>query len=171
VVVVDAPSDRQMPPYLSGFRGTSKHVNDLKAVIARVRKQADVPVWLVGTSRGTESAAYTATYLAGRDGPDGLVLTSTILSDNKESPVTSLQLDRVRIPVLVVHHMNDGCRHCFYAHISRLTDGLTNAPKKELIPVQGGQSEGDPCEARSYHGFNGVESEVVGKIVAWVLQK
>jgi hypothetical protein len=170
-VVVDAPSDRQMPPYLSGFRGTSRHVMDLKAVIAWVRKQANVPVWLVGTSRGTQSAAYTATYLSGRDGPDGLVLTSTILADTKEFPVTSLQLDRVQIPVLVVHHVNDGCRHCSYAHISRLMDALGNAPKKELIPVRGGQSQGDPCEAWSYHGFNGIESEVVDKIAAWILQK
>src|ERR1700693_801575 len=54
VVVVDAPSDRQNPPYLSGFRGTREHVTDLKAVIAWARKQAGVPVWLVGTSRGTE---------------------------------------------------------------------------------------------------------------------
>jgi len=171
VVVVDAPSDRQMPPYLSGFRGTSKHVMDLKAVIAWVRKQTDVPVWLVGTSRGTESTAYTATYLSGRDGPDGLVLTSTILSDSKEFPVTSLELDRVRVPVLIVHHVNDGCRHCAYAHISRLLDALANAPKKDLISVQGGQSQGDPCEAWSHHGFNGIEPEVVEKISAWILQK
>jgi hypothetical protein len=170
-VVVDAPSDRQMPPYLSGFRGTSKHVMDLKAVIAWVRKQANVPVWLVGTSRGTQSAAYTATYLSGHDGPDGLVLTSTILTDSKEFPVTSLQLDRVQIPVLVVHHVDDGCRHCSYAHIRRLMDALANAPKKELIPVRGGQSQGDPCEAWSHHGFNGIEPEVVDKIAAWILHK
>src|SRR5262249_51431175 len=79
-VIVDAPSDRQMPPYLSGFRGTAKHVMDQKAVIAWVRKQAAVPVWLVGTSRGTQSAAYTATYLSGREGPDALALTPTILT-------------------------------------------------------------------------------------------
>src|SRR5262249_27812683 len=69
VAVVDAPSDRQSPLYLSGFRGTSEHVMDIKAVIAWLRKQADVPVWLVGTSRGTQSAAYAAICLAGRDGP------------------------------------------------------------------------------------------------------
>jgi acetyl esterase/lipase len=171
VVVVDAPSDRLRPPYLSGFRGTAKHVMDLKAVIAWVRKKADVPVWLVGTSRGTESAAYTATYLTGRDGPDGVVLTSTILTDSKEFPVTSLQLDRVQIPVLIVHHVDDGCRHCSYAQISRLMDALVNTPRKQLIPVQGGQSQGDPCEAWSHHGFNGIEPEVVKKIAAWMLQK
>jgi hypothetical protein len=171
VVVVDAPSDRQSPPYLSGFRGTRQHVMDLKAVIAWCRKQADVPVWLVGTSRGTESAAYAATYLSGHDGPDGLVLTSTILTDTKEFSVPVLELDRLRIPVLVVHHVQDGCSHCAYADVPKLMDKLVNAPKKKLLPVQGGVSQGDPCEAYSHHGFNGIETEVVKKIAAWMLAK
>jgi hypothetical protein len=136
-----------------------------------VRQQADVPVWLVGTSRGTQSAAYAATYLTGHDGPDGLVLTSTILTDSKEFSVPALQLDRLRIPVLVVHHVDDGCNHCSYADISKLMDKLANSPKKELVPVKGGVSKGDPCEAFSYHGFNGIESEVVKRIGAWILEK
>lgn len=45
---------------------------------------------------------------------------------------------------------------------------LDNAPKKELIPIIGGVSQGDPCEALSYHGFNGTESQVVEKIAAWI---
>jgi hypothetical protein len=171
VVVVDAPSDRQNPPYLSGFRGTREHLADLKAVIAWLRKQADVPVWLVGTSRGTESAAFAATSLTGHDGPDGLVLTSTILSDSKEFSVPGLPLDRLRIPVLAVHHVDDGCSHCPFADISKLMDKLGNSPRKELLPVKGGVSQGDPCEAHSHHGFNGVESEVVKKIGAWMLEK
>lgn len=171
VVIVDAPSDRQRPPYLSSFRGTREHVMDLKAVIAWARKQADVPVWLVGTSRGTESAAYTATYLSGHDGPDGLVLTSTILTDTKEFSVPVLQLDRLRIPVLVVHHVHDGCSHCPYAEIGQLMDKLGNVPRKKLLPVTGGVSKGDPCEAYSHHGFNGNERDVVKQIAAWVLAK
>src|ERR1700740_3358750 len=31
-IVVDAPSDRQNPPYLSGFRTSPRHVADIKAV-------------------------------------------------------------------------------------------------------------------------------------------
>jgi hypothetical protein len=171
VLVVDAPSDRQKPPYLSGFRGTREHISDLKAVIAWSRRQADVPVWLIGTSRGTESAAFAATSLTGHDGPDGLVLTSTILRDSKEFSVPGLQLDRLRIPVLVVHHVNDGCSHCRFAEISKLMDKLGNSPKKELLPVKGGVSRGDPCEAHSYHGFNGIEAEVVNKIGAWMPER
>jgi hypothetical protein len=171
VAIVDAPSDRQKAPYLSGFRGTREHVNDLKAVIAWLRKKADVSIWLVGTSRGTESAAFAATCLTGHDGPDGLVLTSTILRDSQEFSVPGLQLDLLRIPVLVVHHVDDSCGHCPFADTSKLMDKLGKSPKKELLPVKGGVTEGDPCGAQSHHGFNGVESEVVKKIGAWMLKK
>jgi hypothetical protein len=44
VAIVDAPSDHQYPPYLSGFRQTPEHVADLKAVIAWLRENARVPV-------------------------------------------------------------------------------------------------------------------------------
>src|SRR4030042_4967730 len=78
VAVVDAPSDRQAAPFLGGFRQKQEHVADIKAIIAWLKQQANIPVWLVGTSRGTQSAAFIATQVgAGDGGPDGLVITST----------------------------------------------------------------------------------------------
>ena len=68
VALVDAPSDRQNPPYLGGFRQKPEHVADIRAVMAWLRQQASIPVWLVGTSRGTQSAAFIATQLAPADG-------------------------------------------------------------------------------------------------------
>src|SRR6185503_469608 len=50
VAVVDAPSDRQRHPYLAGFRQTKEHAADIAAVIAWLRAQTKVPVWLIGTS-------------------------------------------------------------------------------------------------------------------------
>jgi dienelactone hydrolase len=170
-VVVDAPSDRQSPPYLSGFRQLPEHVADIKAVIAWVRGQAKVPVWLVGTSRGTQSAAYVATQLNGPDGPDGLVLTSTILTDNKSRPVTAMPLDKLHIPVLVVHHEQDGCGHCQFSEIPSLMDKLSNVPRKQLLSFKGGENRGDPCGAFAYHGFNGLEREVVAQIATWIIPK
>jgi dienelactone hydrolase len=166
VVVVDAPSDRQSSPYLTGFRQTPEHVVDIKSVIAWLREQAKVPVWLVGTSRGTQSAAYVATELAGAEGPDGLVLSSTILSDNKARAVPAMPLEKLRIPVLVVHHQQDGCRSCAFSQVPALMEKLKNSPRKQLMTFNGGQNRGDPCEAFAYHGFNGLESEVVRKIAA-----
>ncbi|MCU0897071.1 MAG: lysophospholipase [Burkholderiales bacterium] len=170
-IVVDAPSDRQKPPYLGGFRQTPDHVADIKALIAWARQQANVPVWLVGTSRGTQSAAFVATQLSGADAPDGLVLTSTMLSDDAGRPVPAMPLDRVKIPVLVVHHEQDGCRHCAFSQIPSLMDKLGGAPKTQMIAFKGGQTRGDPCEAFAYHGFNGIERDVVAQIAGWITGK
>ena len=63
VATLDAPSDRQSPPFLGGFRQGKHHAVDVKAVIAYLRQQALVPVWLMGTSRGTQSAGFLATEL------------------------------------------------------------------------------------------------------------
>jgi dienelactone hydrolase len=169
VVVLDAPSDRQRPSYLGSFRQTPEHVADAKAVIAWLRARAPVPVWLVGTSRGTQSVAFIATALEGAEGPDGIVLTSTILSDNQGRPVPAMPLGRIKVPVLIVHHEQDGCQHCRFADMPQLTSKLKGAPRQELLTFKGGNSQGDPCQAMAYHGFNGLEAEVVHQIAAWIL--
>jgi alpha/beta superfamily hydrolase len=172
VVVIDAPSDRQSQPFLGGFRQKAEHVEDMKAVIAWLKKQHNVPVWLVGTSRGTQSAAFIATQLGVKDGgPDGLVLTSTILTDDKSRPVPEMPLEKVAIPVLIVHHERDGCKHCSYKDIPQLMKKLEGAHRKELITVTGGEDRGDPCEAFAYHGFNGIEKAVVAKVAEWIVAK
>lgn len=168
-VVIDAPSDRQSPPYLAGFRQGPEHAADVQAVIAWVRQQSGLPVWLIGTSRGTQSIAAVATRLNRDDGPDGLVLTSTILTDPKAPAVPAMALDKLSIPVLVAHHEQDGCSHCGYSEIPNLMQKLSALPRKQLLSFRDGVSRGDPCEAMAYHGFNGIESEVVGQIAGWVL--
>ena len=171
VAVVDAPSDRQSPPYLSGFRQTREHVTDIKAMMAWLREQAKVPVWLVGTSRGTQSAALAATQLTGPEGPEGLVLTSTVLKDRRERPVLDMDLGKLKIPVLVIHHEYDGCGSCAFGDVPRLMERLGPLPRKELLTFKGGESRGNPCEAFAYHGFNGIEREVTAQTARWILAK
>lgn len=171
VAVVDAPSDRQSSPFLHGARQKPEHAADIKAVIAWLRETAKVPVWLVGTSRGTQSVAYLAIALADGDGPDGIVLTSTILTDDKGRPVPSMPLEKIRIPVLVIHHELDGCSHCSFAEMPALMSKLEGNPKSKLLSFKGGRTKGDPCEPYAYHGFNGLESELVQQTAAWILAK
>jgi len=169
VALVDAPSDRQNSPYLAGFRQTPEHVADIKAVIARLKQEAGIPVWLVGTSRGTQSVAFIATQLAVPEGgPDGIVLTSTILTDTESRPVPEMPLEKIKVPALAVHHVSDDCPLCPYGSLPALTDKLTNARCKEKYPFYGGNNTGDPCEARAYHGFNGIEQDVVTRIASWI---
>lgn len=171
VVVIDAPSDRQAAPFLSGFRQSREHLADVAAVVKWVRETAKVPVWLVGTSRGTQSAAYVATELRGADGPDGVVLTATILADDKGRPVPAMPLGRIQVPVLVVHHEQDGCSHCSFSEVPALMSKLAGVPRSQLVTVKGGDNRGDPCEAFAYHGFNGQEQNVVQQIATWLVAK
>lgn len=166
VALVDAPSDRQTAPYLSGFRQSAEHVTDLRAVIADIRQRTDKPVVLVGTSRGTQSAAAVAIATVQGGGPDALVLTSSVLSDNKSRALPQMDLQSLRLPVLVVHHQEDSCRVCNYSDLSLLTERL-QVPFK-LLTYRGGISTGDACEAFAHHGYNGIEAQVVQDIAAWI---
>lgn len=166
VAVIDAPSDRQAAPWLGGFRQTPEHAADVRAVVAWLRAETKAPVWLVGTSRGTQSAAATA--LAGV-GADGIVLTSTVLVDPRGRPVSAMPVERLAMPVLVVHHKLDGCVASPYAQAEALAVRLTGAPRKALVAFDGGKDVGDPCEAFAHHGYNGIEPQVVDAIVAFML--
>ena len=74
VAVLDAPSDR--PKGMNAiFRMSKAHADDIGAVAAYLKKDTKLPVWVVGTSMGTFSAANGA---IGAANVDGLVLTSTI---------------------------------------------------------------------------------------------
>lgn len=170
VAIVDAPSDRQTPPFLGGFRQSRDHLADVKEVISWLKTKSTRPLWLVGTSRGTQSVGAIATQLNAKDGPDGIVLTSTILTDKASRPVPAMPLEKLTIPVLVVHHEHDGCDHCNFRDMSRLMEKLASNTRKELLTFTGGINRGDPCEAMAYHGFNGIEKDVVSKIAGWILQ-
>ena len=74
--VIDAPSDESRGMN-DVFRLGEKHAADMAAVVAELKKRFDnVPVYLVGTSRGTISAAGAGSQLG--DKVAGVVLTSSL---------------------------------------------------------------------------------------------
>lgn len=167
VVLVDPPSDRTN---LDGFRTSQAHALDIKGVIAYLRQQADVPVWLVGTSYGTVSAAKVADHLAEEGGPDGIVLTSSLFRRGRiGDSVWDADPVRIRIPVLLVHHRQDRCWATPFGDAQGYLDRLTAAPAKELLAMEGGgPTRGGVCEPYDYHGFVGIERQAVDGIAAWI---
>lgn len=162
VAVPDAPSDHG-----SGmdarFRSTAEHAQDLAAVVAFLRSKSPAPVWLVGTSRGTVSAANGAVRL----GPSqiaGVVLTSSVWVGG----ISNVPLGEIAVPVLVVHNRDDGCPESPYAGAGPGLAQMTKAPTKELVSVQGGRSQSKPCDAMSTHGYLGIEDQVVPPMVQWI---
>jgi len=168
VAVMDAPSDR--PQGLWNFRASAAHAEDVRNVIAEFKKFTDKPVWLIGTSMGTVSAANAAARLK-QDGPNGLVLTSTVTKESRQvtETINVVRLKDIRVPTLVVHHKQDGCVVTPYELAVALMRSLTHAPKKELLAFSGGGvSVLDPCEGASSHGFLGLDAEVVAAIAGWI---
>lgn len=165
VVIPDVPSDRRT---LDDFRNTPEHAQDNAALIDFLRQQSKVPVWAIGTSNGSLSAAASSTYLKEK-GPDGLVLTSS----TTKAPIPAAHsvklapLDEVKVPVLLVHHKQDGCKVTPYEAMPELIAALKLAKKVELITEEGGLSAGNPCHT-GYHQFLGIEGRVTNDIADWI---
>ena len=143
----------------------------MRAVIAALRAEAVLPVWLVGTSMGTVSAANAAARLRA-GGPDGLVLTSTVTRQGRERPesICDVRMRDIRVPTpVVVHHRQDACRGTPYADTVGLPRDLEGVPRRELVTFDGGaSSQSGPCEARAAHGYFGLDTEVVAAIAKWI---
>ena len=168
VAVMDVPSDRIS---LQEFRNDFEHKLDIAAVITHLNSLSPAPIWLVGTSRGTISAAFYAGSPRPDQVPQGLVLTSSIVWPRRDrSTVHKANLGVIRIPTLVAHHRQDGCRATKFEDVPRLMKGLSQASPLELAAFDGGDlGNGDqPCNGRSHHGFLGIEPEVVSRIGEWI---
>jgi pimeloyl-ACP methyl ester carboxylesterase len=167
VAIVGKPSDKaDLDPY---FRSTDDHVADLRAVVEKLNAIGK-PVWLVGTSLGTISAAAAAA--AQPPMPiAGIVLTSSVTNTNRtvRYTVTMVGLSKVRVPVLVMHHKDDACEVCVPGMASQIYASLSNAPVKKLLIVSGGGgATGNECAALHHHGYIGMEKEAVADITGWI---
>jgi hypothetical protein len=168
-VIVDAPSDFQSDGMNDDFRLGEKHFMDISAVVSDLGKRfPGVPVFLVGTSRGTISAAALGARFS--SGISGVVLTSTLFRQAggraKQLGLSRFDFATIKTPLLFVHHVSDGCDVTPYADAARLSS------KYPLISVSGGKPpESGPCDPLSAHGFFGKESETVEQIVNWMLKK
>ena len=165
--VIDAPTDHKDKLY--GFRVTEEHAKDIGAVIKHLRGKYGLPVWLVGTSRGTTSVANAAVRLQ-NEKPDGIVLTSTMLvANDKGDYVLPFALDKIELPVLIAHHRKDECAKTPPGKVGDLKAALKKAkPVKVLWYEYAGNTKSKACQARHYHGFIDIEEKVVSDIMAWI---
>lgn len=165
-VILDNPTDQQAGDGMTDdFRAGAKHTEDLRAVLVEVkRRHPGLPVFLVGTSRSTISAAYQARAL-------GVALSGAVLSSSlfrtRDLPVLAVfDFASIRIPFLFVHHRADACHATPYFDAERL------GGKYPLVSVSGGKPpETGPCDPLSAHGYFGKEAQTVAAIAAWMLGK
>jgi len=170
--IMDAPSDQQSGHGMTDeFRRGERHFADIASVVSDLNKRfSGLPVFLVGTSRGSISAAALG---ARFEKPvAGVVLTATMFRQSGrraslQGPgLSGFDFSTIKAPLLFVHHVGDQCVVTPYSDAARLSE------KYPLVTVFGGRAaQSDECEALSAHGFFGKESETVEEIVNWMLKK
>ena len=117
------------------------------------------PVTVVATSRGTLRAAQG---IAAGARPDALVLTSGFLtneSGGRENVASILGTPNDLPRTLVIHHRHDGCHWTSPTGVAPFIHWAAGRARVEWL--DGGENSGDPCRARAYHGFNGLDEQVV----------
>ena len=168
----DVASDLKRPNGVApGYRWSREHAEDLGAMVAYLRT-LKAPVFIVGTSRGALSVANAGLRLSGPARPDALVISSGMLMDHglNQPSVQRMfpDLQRLNLPILLVAHEHDQCAYTPARDAAAFLLLLLSTPKADVVLLSGGRTRGDPCEANSYHGFLGLDSEVVTQTVNWL---
>ncbi|TMH37252.1 MAG: hypothetical protein E6H66_03285 [Betaproteobacteria bacterium] len=153
--IIDAPSDRLPNGMSDDFRGSDVHAADVRKIVADLHARfPSARIFLVGTSRGTVSVAHLAVSLA--DVVQGAVLSSTVTVANQTGPgLSAFDFASIKIPLLWVHHRDDGCRLSPYSGAQRAAQG------RAFVSVSGGNPpQSGPCDPLSPHGYFGREDAV-----------
>jgi hypothetical protein len=132
---------------------------DLAAAVSYMRN-IKPPVMVIGTSRGTLRAARG---IARGARPGALILTSGFLSaesGSRTENVVAILGSPAKLPrTLVIEHRHDGCRFTNPAGVAPFIHWA--AGRARAVWVDGGIAKGNPCKAKSHHGFYGIDARVV----------
>jgi hypothetical protein len=168
LAIPDAPSDGNG---LMARRLTPFYAQAVRVIVEFVRKQTQAPIWLVGTSQGTNAAVNAAAAMTHGE-IAGIVLTSSLTRAGRRpelsETVYGANLAAIDVPVLIASHEGDACVLSPPSENPKLQAALTHTPRSAIITFTGGlPPRTQPCDAFAQHGFYGIEGEVVTRILAW----
>jgi pimeloyl-ACP methyl ester carboxylesterase len=174
VAVVDAANDFNNSPIgLRGRRLGAAHLADLTTVMADLRERyPGLPIWGVGHSRGTLSAALTAVSV--QPPADGLVLMSSLTGNpaNPTEDLSAIDIESITGPALIVSHLGDVCAFTNPDDSRALRNRFIASERAKFRPFEGGSAPlSDPCDPLAPHGFFGIDQKVVDAITKWVRRR
>jgi pimeloyl-ACP methyl ester carboxylesterase len=145
---------------LLGQRHTPSYAARIGEVVNFVRQRTQAPVWLLGASQGATAAVGAAARLG--DKIAGIVLFSSVTgrSGSGETLFDS-EPGLVAVPVLIVANSGDACPASPPGDAPRIAAALANAPRKEILTMQSGAVDGQPCTAKSPHSYFGIEAATI----------
>lgn len=171
--VVDAPTDYRGKDGLGGFRADPDHAKDLNLIISDLRERTMLPIYVVGISRGSISAANAAVRLTGDGALAGTMLFSPVTSGREGAhkawvaqTVFDLPLQNISGPLAVVVHRDDKCVRTPPALGAKIIERAKGTSGK-LITVHDGSDDNatkltvKACKGKEPHGFGGQDEEVL----------
>jgi hypothetical protein len=184
VALIDTPSDMSSrklgrADFLKGTKQVYdmnlEVVKDIDPVISFLKNEADVPVWLIGISRGTFSAVTTA--ILTKQEIDGLVLLSSQTNIPKKwyiykshpKGILNMDLQKIAVPTIIIAHKDDNCSVTPASAAQEIKAALINSPKTEVVYFAGGKKpKSGPCDPKSPHAFYGIEEKVITTMVDFI---
>jgi hypothetical protein len=160
-VLVDTPYD--LGAGMRNSRSTGDHQQRILNVVNYYKEKIKLPVWIFGHSMGTVSVTEFVNGVKKREKLiAGVIVAGTYRSATVDSDV--------KIPVLAIHHNDDGCASTPFMTSERIIKSRSKESVSQFIQIEGGISEGDVCGSRAYHGFNQKESEFIKAAAQFILK-
>lgn len=162
LLYVDIP-DRQFS------RSDAEYARSVGKMIEQENSEK-LPVFVAGISRGSISAAN----VASRVPVSGMILLSAVTGSTYDGTVRDAPVTDISAPSLLLIHNRDAC-------VSSGSEGALRSFARDMkkssstiVVLQGGRDESSgagraaACHPKSYHGFNGIDTNVADTIVKWI---
>lgn len=167
VLIPDAPAGGLM-----GQRQGAAYAGAVAALVSYAKETSPAPIWLVGTSQGTNGVANAASRMTHGE-IAGIILTSAVTKPGKPADekevVFDANLATVNVPVLVVADADDACKLTPPDDQEKLAAAFTSSPRAKAIVMSGGTpAVSGPCDSKSGHGFYGVEVDAIKQMMAFI---
>jgi pimeloyl-ACP methyl ester carboxylesterase len=169
--LVGAPIDASglnggMSPW---FRESPSHFSDIDSVIDALRRTYDLPIWILGVSNGSRSAAAYAMRHGKRI--DGVVLVSSSTRPPSGDPIHAQpEITDVSVPLLAIAHKDDACMGSPPGDAARIAQAAVASPQAAALLFSGGLNSGpEPCGNETHHTLFGIEDQVVAAIAGFIV--
>lgn len=151
------------------FRESPNHLDDIDDVIAALRRSYDLPIWILGVSNGSRSAAAYAMHRGKRI--DGVVLVSSSTRPPGGDPIHAQpELRQVSVPLLAVAHRDDACKGSPPGDAARIAAAAVASPRAAALVFSGGLNSGPaPCGSETHHTLFGIEDEVAAAVADFIV--
>ena len=159
-----------------GYRVSLNYAKDIGAMVKYLRTNGAEPVVVIGTSRGSGGAANAVAKLTNARRPDAVIYTSAFLNGDCSDIInlwclTNDQPELLDLPTLVLWHVDDECFVTPPSAVPLFKTWWESGTDRRLARKSftgGAEPQSGPCEAKSPHGFWGLDQQVVDVATAWI---